>query len=165
MFILISEEKKRSQPTNHLCEWKQDLIYDYSFLIILASVCGNYTEVSQRERLKKCHIQKATCGDFNKTRFLPVLSFSPPAFERGHCYEPYLQNGNFTTSDPLYGVGAVIQFSCDPGHSLEQGPPVIECISARDPYWNDTEPLCKGNTEDWKQRQCASCNNIFLLLS
>ncbi|GLD48615.1 seizure 6-like protein, partial [Lates japonicus] len=65
------------------------------------------------------------------------------AFERGHCYEPYLQNGNFTTSDPLYSVGAVVQFTCDPGHSLEQGPPVIECISARDPYWNDTEPLCK----------------------
>lgn len=66
------------------------------------------------------------------------------AFERGHCYEPYLQNGNFTTTDPLYGVGAVVQFTCDPGHSLEQGPPVIECISARDPYWNDTEPLCKA---------------------
>ncbi|XP_061590025.1 seizure 6-like protein isoform X2 [Cololabis saira] len=66
------------------------------------------------------------------------------AFERGHCYEPYLQNGNFTTTDPLYGVGAVVQFTCDPGHSLEQGPPVIECISARDPYWNDTEPICKA---------------------
>ncbi|XP_069557154.1 seizure 6-like protein isoform X5 [Brachyistius frenatus] len=66
------------------------------------------------------------------------------AFERGHCYEPYLQNGNFTTSDQLYGVGAVVQFTCDPGHALEQGPPVIECISARDPYWNDTEPLCKA---------------------
>uniref|UniRef100_A0A8C4DIM4 Seizure related 6 homolog like n=1 Tax=Dicentrarchus labrax TaxID=13489 RepID=A0A8C4DIM4_DICLA len=66
------------------------------------------------------------------------------AFERGHCYEPYLQNGNFTTSDLLYGVGAVVQFTCDPGHALEQGPPVIECISARDPYWNDTEPLCKA---------------------
>uniref|UniRef100_H2VEN0 Seizure related 6 homolog like n=1 Tax=Takifugu rubripes TaxID=31033 RepID=H2VEN0_TAKRU len=66
------------------------------------------------------------------------------AFERGHCYEPYLQNGNFSTTDPLYGVGAVVQFTCDPGHSLEQGPPVIECISARDPYWNDTEPVCKA---------------------
>ncbi|XP_061603282.1 seizure 6-like protein isoform X2 [Phyllopteryx taeniolatus] len=66
------------------------------------------------------------------------------AFERGRCYEPYLQNGNFSTSDPLYGVGAVVQFTCDPGHALEQGPPVIECISARDPYWNDTEPLCKA---------------------
>ncbi|XP_010876505.2 seizure 6-like protein isoform X1 [Esox lucius] len=66
------------------------------------------------------------------------------AFERGHCYEPYLQNGNFSTNDPTYGVGTVVQFSCDPGHSLEQGPPVIECINARDPYWNDTEPLCKA---------------------
>uniref|UniRef100_A0A674B172 Seizure 6-like protein n=1 Tax=Salmo trutta TaxID=8032 RepID=A0A674B172_SALTR len=66
------------------------------------------------------------------------------AFERGHCYEPYLQNGNFSTTDQVYGVGAVVQFSCDPGHSLEQGPPVIECINARDPYWNDTEPLCKA---------------------
>ncbi|XP_031433078.1 seizure 6-like protein isoform X2 [Clupea harengus] len=66
------------------------------------------------------------------------------AFEKGHCYEPYIQNGNFTTSDPAYGVGAVVQFTCDPGHSLEQGPPVIECINTRDPYWNDTEPLCKA---------------------
>ncbi|MBN3306912.1 SE6L1 protein, partial [Amia calva] len=66
------------------------------------------------------------------------------AFERGHCYEPYLQNGNFSTSDPSYGVGAVVQFSCAPGHSLEQGPPVIECVNDRDPYWNDTEPLCKA---------------------
>uniref|UniRef100_A0A4W5MAH3 Seizure related 6 homolog (mouse)-like n=1 Tax=Hucho hucho TaxID=62062 RepID=A0A4W5MAH3_9TELE len=66
------------------------------------------------------------------------------AFERGHCYEPYLQNGNFSTTDQVYGVGAVVQFSCDPGHSLQQGPPVIECINARDPYWNDTEPLCKS---------------------
>lgn len=80
--------------------------------------------------------------------FLSVFVAPLLAFERGHCYEPYLQNGNFTTTDPLYGVGAVVQFTCDPGHSLEQGPPVIECISARDPYWNDTEPLCKGNNDE-----------------
>ncbi|XP_059894309.1 seizure 6-like protein isoform X1 [Gadus macrocephalus] len=66
------------------------------------------------------------------------------AFGRGHCYEPYLQNGNLSTSDPAYGVGAVVQFSCDPGHSLEQGPALIECINSRDPYWNDTEPICKA---------------------
>lgn len=66
------------------------------------------------------------------------------AFEKGHCYEPYIQNGNFSTTDTAYGVGTVVQFSCDPGHSLEQGPPVIECINTRDPYWNDTEPLCKA---------------------
>ncbi|XP_053500819.1 seizure 6-like protein isoform X2 [Ictalurus furcatus] len=66
------------------------------------------------------------------------------AFEKGHCYEPYIQNGNFSTTDVTYGVGAIVQFSCEPGHSLEQGPPVIECINTRDPYWNDTEPLCKA---------------------
>ena len=69
------------------------------------------------------------------------------AFGRGHCYEPYLQNGNLSTSDPAYGVGAVVQFSCDPGHSLEQGPALIECINSRDPYWNDTEPICKGTRD------------------
>uniref|UniRef100_A0A8D2JHS8 Seizure related 6 homolog like n=1 Tax=Sciurus vulgaris TaxID=55149 RepID=A0A8D2JHS8_SCIVU len=66
------------------------------------------------------------------------------AFEKGHCYEPYLQNGNFTTSDPTYNIGTIVEFSCDPGHSLEQGPAIIECINVRDPYWNDTEPLCRA---------------------
>uniref|UniRef100_A0A8C8S0G6 Seizure 6-like protein n=1 Tax=Pelusios castaneus TaxID=367368 RepID=A0A8C8S0G6_9SAUR len=66
------------------------------------------------------------------------------AFERGHCYEPYIQNGNFTTSDPTYNLGTTVEFTCDPGHSLEQGPAVIECINVRDPYWNDTEPLCRA---------------------
>lgn len=66
------------------------------------------------------------------------------AFERGHCYEPYIQNGNFTTSDPTYNLGTTVEFTCDPGHSLEQGPAVIECVNMRDPYWNDTEPLCRG---------------------
>lgn len=103
--------------------------------------------VNWRRCVRKNHIQKS----INILVFiLQSFLFSLPAFERGHCYEPYLQNGNFTTSDPLYGVGTVVQFTCDPGHSLEQGPPVIECISARDPYWNDTEPLCKGKNEGRK---------------
>ncbi|XP_059105842.1 seizure 6-like protein isoform X7 [Peromyscus eremicus] len=66
------------------------------------------------------------------------------AFEKGHCYEPYIQNGNFTTSDPTYNIGTIVEFTCDPGHSLEQGPAVIECVNMRDPYWNDTEPLCRA---------------------
>uniref|UniRef100_A0A8C6W4T1 Seizure related 6 homolog like n=1 Tax=Nannospalax galili TaxID=1026970 RepID=A0A8C6W4T1_NANGA len=66
------------------------------------------------------------------------------AFEKGHCYEPYIQNGNFTTSDLTYNIGTVVEFTCDPGHSLEQGPAVIECVNVRDPYWNDTEPLCRA---------------------
>ncbi|KAM6166073.1 seizure 6-like protein isoform 6-T6 [Erethizon dorsatum] len=66
------------------------------------------------------------------------------AFEKGHCYEPYIQNGNFTTSDLTYNIGTVVEFTCDPGHSLEQGPAIIECVNVRDPYWNDTEPLCRA---------------------
>ncbi|XP_073916714.1 seizure 6-like protein isoform X2 [Castor canadensis] len=66
------------------------------------------------------------------------------AFEKGHCYEPYIQNGNFSTSDPTYNIGAVVEFTCDPGHSLEQGPAIIQCVNVRDPYWNDTEPLCRA---------------------
>uniref|UniRef100_A0A287D6L9 Seizure related 6 homolog like n=1 Tax=Ictidomys tridecemlineatus TaxID=43179 RepID=A0A287D6L9_ICTTR len=88
------------------------------------------------------------------------------AFEKGHCYEPYLQNGNFTTSDPTYNIGTVVEFSCDPGHSLEQGPAIIECINVRDPYWmcggelsavagvvlspNWPEPYAEGEDCVWK---------------
>ncbi|KAK1800877.1 hypothetical protein P4O66_006052 [Electrophorus voltai] len=75
---------------------------------------------------------------------LPKSHIPRYAFEKGHCYEPYIQNGNFSTTDTSYSVGTMVQFSCDAGHSLEQGPPVIECINTRDPYWNDTEPLCKA---------------------
>ncbi|KTF87234.1 hypothetical protein cypCar_00013460 [Cyprinus carpio] len=97
----------------------------------------------------QCHMGYHLQGDATLTCLnasLPVWSQHEPscrAFEKGHCYEPYIQNGNFSTTDPTYGVGTVVQFTCDPGHSLEQGPPVIECINTRDPYWNDTEPLCK----------------------
>ncbi|KAJ7309886.1 hypothetical protein JRQ81_007962 [Phrynocephalus forsythii] len=74
----------------------------------------------------------------------PTFNIRFEAFEKGHCYEPYIQNGNFTTSDPTYNLGAIVEFTCNPGHSLEQGPAVIECINLRDPYWNDTEPLCRA---------------------
>ncbi|XP_063171539.1 seizure 6-like protein [Candoia aspera] len=74
----------------------------------------------------------------------PTFNIRFEAFEKGHCYEPYLQNGNFTTSDTTYNLGTTVEFTCDPGHTLEQGPAVIECINLRDPYWNDTEPLCRA---------------------
>ncbi|XP_075425077.1 seizure 6-like protein isoform X2 [Ascaphus truei] len=80
----------------------------------------------------------------DESKTAPGFNIRFEAFERGHCYEPYIQNGNFTTSDPTYSIGTVIEFSCDPGHSLEQGPAIIECINMRDPYWNDTEPLCRA---------------------
>uniref|UniRef100_A0AAX7UIJ8 Seizure related 6 homolog (mouse)-like n=1 Tax=Astatotilapia calliptera TaxID=8154 RepID=A0AAX7UIJ8_ASTCA len=120
------------------CSWSLEAPKDQRLHLHLERLALGPTD---RRCVRKNHIQKS----INILIFiLQSFLFSLSAFERGHCYEPYLQNGNFTTSDPLYGVGTVVQFTCDPGHSLEQGPPVIECISARDPYWNDTEPLCKA---------------------
>ncbi|GCB75066.1 hypothetical protein scyTo_0019718 [Scyliorhinus torazame] len=66
------------------------------------------------------------------------------AFERGHCFEPYMQNGNFTATNPSYSVGSVVEFTCDPGYTMEHGSSVIECIDIREPYWNETEPLCRA---------------------
>ncbi|XP_067911579.1 seizure 6-like protein [Heterodontus francisci] len=66
------------------------------------------------------------------------------AFERGHCFEPYMQNGNFTATNPSYSVGSVVEFICDPGYTMEHGSSVIECIDIREPYWNETEPLCRA---------------------
>ncbi|XP_040207220.1 seizure 6-like protein [Rana temporaria] len=80
----------------------------------------------------------------DETKTAPGFNIRFEAFERGHCYEPYIQNGNFTTTDPTYSMGTVVEFTCDPGHSLEQGPSIIECINMKDPYWNDTEPLCRA---------------------
>lgn len=131
--MCLSSSVNKSQPKTHLCTWKRRCY-----------------RASWRNYKGKNRFKKLRGATLIRHVLLLIVSFSPAAFERGHCYEPYLQNGNFTTSDPLYGVGAVVQFTCDPGHSLEQGPPVIECISARDPYWNDTEPLCKGNTDGRK---------------
>ncbi|NWV30199.1 SE6L1 protein, partial [Origma solitaria] len=84
------------------------------------------------------------------------------AFERGHCYEPYIQNGNFTTSDPTYNLGTTVEFTCDPGHSLEQGPAIIECINMRDPYWNDTEPLCRGQSCPWVMLALTAVAGVIL---
>nr|XP_060640764.1 seizure 6-like protein [Anolis sagrei ordinatus] len=75
----------------------------------------------------------------------PVFNIHFEAFERGHCYEPFIQNGNFTTSDPTFDLGAVVEFTCYPGHDLEQGPASIQCVNLREPHWNDTEPLCRAS--------------------
>lgn len=72
--------------------------------------------------------------------FTPV----PTAFEQGHCYEPFVKYGNFTASDPRYPVGTTVEFTCDPGYTLEQGSTIIECVDPNDPQWNETEPACRG---------------------
>ncbi|XP_044849986.1 seizure protein 6 homolog isoform X3 [Mauremys mutica] len=66
------------------------------------------------------------------------------AFEQGHCYEPFVKYGNFTTSDAIYAVGTTVEFSCDPGYTLEQGSIIIECVDPSDPQWNETEPACRA---------------------
>lgn len=66
------------------------------------------------------------------------------AFAPGHCYEPFVKYGNFTSSDNSYTVGAVVEFSCDPGYTLEQGSVIIECMDPKNPQWNETEPACRG---------------------
>ncbi|XP_010572239.1 PREDICTED: seizure protein 6 homolog [Haliaeetus leucocephalus] len=66
------------------------------------------------------------------------------AFEQGHCYEPFVKYGNFTASDSRYPVGTTVEFSCDPGYTLEQGSTIIECVDPSDPQWNETEPACRA---------------------
>lgn len=66
------------------------------------------------------------------------------AFAKGMCYEPFVKYGNFSSSDSTYNVGAVVEFSCDPGYTLEQGSIVIECVDAQNPQWNETEPACRA---------------------
>ncbi|KAL7990098.1 hypothetical protein Chor_012764, partial [Crotalus horridus] len=74
-----------------------------------------------------------------------ILSLRYEAFDEDRCYEPFLAHGNFSTSDPLYRTGTIVEFACSAGYMLEQGPPAIECIDSRDPRWNESEPTCKGN--------------------
>ncbi|KAI5935044.1 Seizure protein 6 [Manis javanica] len=66
------------------------------------------------------------------------------AFQQGHCYEPFVKYGNFSSSASSYPVGTTVEFSCDPGYTLEQGSIIIECIDPHDPQWNETEPACRA---------------------
>ncbi|XP_041097369.1 seizure protein 6 homolog [Polyodon spathula] len=66
------------------------------------------------------------------------------AFAPGHCYEPFVKYGNYTTSDVAYSVGTVVEFSCEPGYTLEQGSVIIECVDISGPQWNETEPACRA---------------------
>lgn len=66
------------------------------------------------------------------------------AFANDMCYEPFIKYGNFTSSYPTYRVGTTVEFSCDPGYTLEQGAVVIECVNPQNPQWNETEPACRG---------------------
>lgn len=55
-----------------------------------------------------------------------------------------MKYGNLTSSDSSWAVGAVVEFACDPGYTLEQGSVTIECADPNNPQWNETEPACRG---------------------
>lgn len=78
-----------------------------------------------------------------------MINFVSTAFAKGMCYEPFVKYGNFSSSDSTYSLGAVVEFSCDPGYTLEQGSVVIECVDAQNPQWNETEPACRGESTDF----------------
>ncbi|XP_026578828.1 seizure protein 6 homolog [Pseudonaja textilis] len=65
------------------------------------------------------------------------------AFRPGHCYEPFVKYGNFTSSNGSYKVGTTVEFTCEPGYTLEQGSVIIECVDPSNPQWNETEPACR----------------------
>lgn len=71
-----------------------------------------------------------------------------------------MKYGNFSTSDPAFGVGSVAEFTCEPGYTLEQGAVILECVNYENPQWNETEPACRGE-------QHVRLNNslIFILKS
>lgn len=66
------------------------------------------------------------------------------AFAEGTCYKPFVKYGNFSGSEVLFRVGTVVEFSCEPGYTLEQGSVTIECVDPENPQWNETEPACRG---------------------
>lgn len=66
------------------------------------------------------------------------------AFAEGSCYEPFVKHGNFSMSDPAFGVGSVVEFSCEVGYTLEQGAVILECVNPGNPQWNETEPACRA---------------------
>ncbi|TKS83527.1 Seizure protein 6 -like protein [Collichthys lucidus] len=83
-------------------------------------------------------------GRYLFVEFTTDGTLTSTAFAKGMCYEPFVKYGNFSSSDSTYSVGAVVEFSCDPGYTLEQGSVVIECVDAQNPQWNETEPACRA---------------------
>ncbi|KAM7374108.1 hypothetical protein PAMP_006785 [Pampus punctatissimus] len=83
-------------------------------------------------------------GRYLFVEFTTDGTMTSTAFAKGMCYEPFVKYGNFSSSDSTYSVGAVVEFSCDPGYTLEQGSVVIECMDAQNPQWNETEPACRA---------------------
>lgn len=84
------------------------------------------------------------------------------AFAAGHCYQPFVKYGNLTSSDATWAVGAVVEFACEPGYTLEQGSVTIECVDPDNPQWNETEPACRGPYECKRKFPRATVSGLML---
>uniref|UniRef100_A0A8C7XG03 Seizure related 6 homolog (mouse)-like 2 n=1 Tax=Oryzias sinensis TaxID=183150 RepID=A0A8C7XG03_9TELE len=73
-----------------------------------------------------------------------LLALRYEAFDDEHCWEPFMPNGNFTSSDISYQLGTIVTFSCSPGFIMDPGSGTIECVDPNNPHWNDSEPVCKA---------------------
>ncbi|XP_059586360.1 seizure 6-like protein 2 isoform X2 [Alligator mississippiensis] len=87
------------------------------------------------------HLQLSLVSD--GARAPPLLALRYEAFSADRCYEPFLPHGNFSSTDPSFGPGALVTFACAPGYALAPGPRTIQCQGAP-PRWNGSEPLCKA---------------------
>lgn len=76
-----------------------------------------------------------------------------------------MKYGNFSSSDVAFGVGAVVEFSCDSGYTLEQGSVTIECVDAENPQWNETEPGCRGGWGSTRGSTGALGQRVMLMMS
>ena len=72
-----------------------------------------------------------------------------------------MPHGNFSSSDLTYQLATTVTFTCSPGFVMEQGSGTIECVDPSNPHWNDSEPVCRGNIQNWT----LFTNKEFSLLS
>uniref|UniRef100_A0A8C6T377 Seizure related 6 homolog b n=1 Tax=Neogobius melanostomus TaxID=47308 RepID=A0A8C6T377_9GOBI len=142
----------RIAPSGHRLhvhfEKTSDLLYSLDFVDRLVIKNGNSIDSSVLYDSYEVEYLPNE-GLLSSSRFLFIelttdSSGTSTAFAPGHCYEPFVKYGNLTSSDPSWAVGAVVEFSCDPGYTLEQGSVTIECTNPDDPQWNDTEPACRA---------------------
>ncbi|CAB1349147.1 unnamed protein product, partial [Coregonus sp. 'balchen'] len=104
-------------------------------------------EYLPNEGLSMAHCLWHTWGSVTQSGLFSVIDphiLSFTAFSVGHCYEPFVKYGNFTSNDSMWAVGTVVEFTCDPGYTLEQGSVIIECMDHNNPQWNETEPACRA---------------------
>ncbi len=114
----------------------------------------------------------SVCTCMHRVLFLSICPFLQ-AFDDEHCWEPYMPHGNFSSSDLTYQLGTTVTFTCSPGFVMEQGTGMIECVDPSNPHWNDSEPVCRGESQGFSrsyemflsdQSFCLPCPSMFSFL-